>query len=199
MDLSAAEVYACEEGLAACVEHRDYGRELCVKLGPQGLACLEASSKTYQTVVHAVVARENLRLLDSALATAQSSTASHGAEQQHKQAVWWLAALLLRVAPHAAGDVAERLVNLPEVPLVVAKQLVSGGLRISYAQLLAAANSMVAGVEVWVQAQQQLGIQTDIPAAAVAICCGESWVSGAGTAGECLEGTILCRTASRHV
>jgi hypothetical protein len=41
--------------------------------------------------------------------------------------------------------------------------------RVSYAQLLAAANSMVAGVEVWVQAQQQLGIQTDIPAAAVAI------------------------------
>jgi hypothetical protein len=36
-------------------------------------------------------------------------------------------------------------------------------------------------VEVWVQAQQQLGIQTDIPAAAVAICCGSNWVSSRDT------------------
>uniref|UniRef100_A0A383WDR5 Uncharacterized protein n=1 Tax=Tetradesmus obliquus TaxID=3088 RepID=A0A383WDR5_TETOB len=34
---------------------------------------------------------------------------------------------------------------------------------------------MVPGVEVWVQAQQQLGVQTDIPAAAVTICCGCNW------------------------
>jgi hypothetical protein len=43
--------------------------------------------------------------------------------------------------------------------------------RISYAQLLDAVNSMVPGVEVWVQAQRELGIRTDIARAAVAICC----------------------------
>jgi hypothetical protein len=48
---------------------------------------------------------------------------------------------------------------------------------IPYAQLLSAASSMVAGVEVWVEAQQQLGLASDIPAAAVAICCGQDWVS----------------------
>jgi hypothetical protein len=42
---------------------------------------------------------------------------------------------------------------------------------------------MVAGVEVWVEEQQQLGIQTDIPAAAVAICCGKEWVSGTRAVG----------------
>jgi hypothetical protein len=36
---------------------------------------------------------------------------------------------------------------------------------------------MVAGVEVWVQAQQQLGITSDLPAAAVALCCRQDWVS----------------------
>jgi hypothetical protein len=40
-----------------------------------------------------------------------------------------------------------------------------------YAQLLEAARKLVAGVEVWVQAQQQLGVPTDIPAAAEAMCC----------------------------
>jgi hypothetical protein len=42
------------------------------------------------------------------------------------------------------------------VPLNWALQLVAAGVRFSYAQLLAAANSMLAGVEVWVQAQQKL-------------------------------------------
>jgi hypothetical protein len=87
--------------------------------------------------------------------------------------------VLLCKAPDAAADVTDRLLNLPAVPLDMAKRLISAGLRITYVQLLAAANSMVAGVEVWVQAQQQLGVQTDIPAAAVAICCDGDWVSGA--------------------
>jgi hypothetical protein len=63
------------------------------------------------------------------------------------------------------------------VPQGLAKQLVAAGMRISYAQLLAAAHSRVAGVEVWVQAQQQLGVQSDIPAVAMGICCNEDWVS----------------------
>jgi hypothetical protein len=93
--------------------------------------------------------------------------------------VWWLASLLLRKAPDNAADVAERMLNLPSVPMNMALQLVSAGVRISYAQLLAAANRMVAGVEVWVQAQQQLNTPGDTPRAAVAICCGHKWVSGA--------------------
>ncbi|KAF6251406.1 hypothetical protein COO60DRAFT_1560445 [Scenedesmus sp. NREL 46B-D3] len=54
-------------------------------------------------------------------------------------------------------------------------RLLSAGMRITYAGLLKAAGDMVAGVEVWVQAQQQLGIQSDIPALAVAVCCGGDW------------------------
>jgi hypothetical protein len=48
-------------------------------------------------------------------------------------------------------------------------------MRVSYAQLLDAANSMVAGVEVWVQAQQQGQVESDIPEVAAAICCERSW------------------------
>jgi hypothetical protein len=59
------------------------------------------------------------------------------------------------------------------VALERAEQLVAAGMRITYAQLLAAADNMVAGVEVWVQAQQALGITTDIPAVAAAVCCGD--------------------------
>jgi O-succinylbenzoate synthase len=56
-------------------------------------------------------------------------------------------------------------------------------MRITYAQLLDAANSMVAGMEVWVQAQQALAIETDIPAVAVGVCCGhhDVWVSSMQT------------------
>jgi hypothetical protein len=87
--------------------------------------------------------------------------------------------LLLRRAPATAAAVTVRLLSLPDVTLQFAEQLVAAGMRITYAQLLDAANSMVAGVEVWVQAQQALDINTDIPAVAVAICCGDrdAWVS----------------------
>jgi hypothetical protein len=54
----------------------------------------------------------------------------------------------------AAADVLQRVVHLPHVHLQQAKQLVAAGVRIPFAQLLGAANSMVAGEEVWVQAQQ---------------------------------------------
>jgi hypothetical protein len=88
-------------------------------------------------------------------------------------------AALLRTAPATAAAVTERLLSLPDVAMKFAKQLVAAGMRIKSAKLLAAANSMVAGVEVWVQAQQALGVNTDIPAVAVAICCGNTnaWVS----------------------
>jgi hypothetical protein len=91
------------------------------------------------------------------------------AHAQHLQDV----VRLLQVKPEVAAEarVAESLLCIPKVPHQAAVQLVSAGVRITYAQLLTAANSMVAGVEVWVQVQQQLGAKTDIPPTAVAICC----------------------------
>uniref|UniRef100_A0A383VP62 Uncharacterized protein n=1 Tax=Tetradesmus obliquus TaxID=3088 RepID=A0A383VP62_TETOB len=71
----------------------------------------------------------------------------------------------------AAAGVAERALQIPAPPLQWAKQLLAAGVTVTYAQLIHAAHSMVAGVEVWVQAQQELGLQTDVPEAAVVICC----------------------------
>jgi hypothetical protein len=116
--------------------------------------------------VTAVLCADALQFFDVALDKARSTK-----QQQHYQAVAWTAALLLRTAAASAADITERLLNLPEMPLVCALQLVSAGMHITNAQLLAAADSMVAGAEVWVQAQQQLGVETDIHPAAVAICC----------------------------
>jgi hypothetical protein len=64
---------------------------------------------------------------------------------------------------------------MPAVPVDMAMILVAAGVRTSYAQLIAAANNMVAGVEVWVQAQQQLEVDSDIPAVAQAICNSRSY------------------------
>lgn len=79
--------------------------------------------------------------------------------------------LHLTPAVAAAERVVESLLCVPGVPHCTAIHIVTAGVRVSYAQLLGAANNMVQGVEVWAQAQQQLGIETDTPAAAVTICC----------------------------
>jgi hypothetical protein len=145
---------------------------LCEKLGLDGLARLATCSKASESSVKAILFKNSRSFLDRALHTARESE-----QQQDRQAVAWLAAVLLREAPVLTEDVSERLLHLTSVPLATAKQLVAAGVRITYAQLLAAAHSMVAGVEVWVQAQQRLGVHTNIPLLAVAICCGEDWVS----------------------
>jgi hypothetical protein len=147
---------------------------LCTQIGPKGLARFTTCSKSLKCDVAIAVCSEGLGLLDAALETARSS-------KQHKdhQAVGWLAALLLQYAPTHAAAVTERLLALPSVPLDCAERVVSAGMRISYSQLLAAADSMTAGAEVWVQAQSKLGIASDIPPAAVSICYGFHGVSGA--------------------
>jgi hypothetical protein len=152
---------------------------ICTKLGLGCLACLATCSKEISSTIESVFVRDNLGLLDSALDSARQQSE----QQQHKRAAAWLAAILLRKAPALAADVSERLLHLPSVPLATAKQLVAAGVRVSYAQLLAAAHSVVAGVEVWVQAQQQLGVAADIPEVAMAICCGHDWVSA--SLGDC--------------
>jgi hypothetical protein len=95
------------------------------------------------------------------------------AETGYKQvhAVAWL----LRAVPvEAASDAAvERVLSMPALPEQAAVQLVTAGMRVPYAQLRSAADRMVKGVEVWVLAQQQLGVQTDIPEDAVDICRGD--------------------------
>jgi hypothetical protein len=111
---------------------------LCEKLGLDGLARLATCSKALRGKVEAVLVRDSLGFLDRALDTARQSQ-----QQQHKQAAAWLAAVLLRKAPASAADVSDRLLRLPSVSLATAKQLVAAGVRITYAQLLAAAHSMV--------------------------------------------------------
>jgi hypothetical protein len=174
-------------------------------LGLHGMACLASSSrhlrheciefvKNNATLLAmeslpATIAEDSLAAVAEAAAVAAlpygyawraaARATAAAAAVEHLQPVSWL----LDMAPSsstsvlAAADVLQRLLHLPHVHLQQAKQLVAAGVRIPYAQLLSAASSMVGGVEVWVQAQQQLGVASDIPAAAVAICCYQDWVS----------------------
>uniref|UniRef100_A0A383W171 Uncharacterized protein n=1 Tax=Tetradesmus obliquus TaxID=3088 RepID=A0A383W171_TETOB len=148
------------ELLSSCSRH----------LGVAGLARVAASSKQLNDTCIIIARRDVQSLLQAALQ--QATAAASGIEQdQHLQAVLWL----LQAAPAAAAaaSVSEQLVRLTDVPNRWVLQLVTAGVRIMYPQLLAAASSMVPGMEVWVQAQQQLGVQTDMPAAAVDVCCGD--------------------------
>jgi hypothetical protein len=163
-------------------------------LGLQGLACLATTSKYFRLICSEVLkhdaAQQLLRTLQAAKATAADAAIDPAPQRsvQHQphvaiRAVHWMK----RMAPNnaaaalAAKDVAGLMVWIPAVQNMHAEQLLRAGVRIRYAQLLEAANSMVPGVEVWVQVQQRLGKQTDIPAAAVAICCGSNWVSSLNT------------------
>jgi hypothetical protein len=157
----------------------------CTQLGPIGLACLAATSKQLRTACTSIMQLDARRLLLGALdaagaavgpaaSTGSAPVASSAAYKSMQSVAWLLAAVTSLIT---AADVAERLVQTPSVSLACAVQLVAAGVRVSCKQLLAAANSTAPGVEVWVQAQEQLGVQTDIPAAAITICCGSNWVS----------------------
>jgi hypothetical protein len=147
--------------------------QLCQQMGLQGMACLAASSRTVHDACRSALLRDPVSLLQPLLALRGGPQLL----QQYGQAVAWLVQQLAG-APKAAADVAAWLVYVPNVPLVWAEKLVAAGVRISWQQLLAAANSMVAGVEVWVQAQQQYNLKTDIPSVALALCCRKprNWV-----------------------
>jgi hypothetical protein len=179
----------------------------CTQLGPIGLACLAATSKQIRTACTTIMQLDARRLLLSALdaagaavgpaASIGSAPAASSAAYKGMQSVAWL----LVAVPSAitAADIAERLVYTPAVPLACAVQLVAAGLRVSCKQLLAAADSMVPGVEVWLQAQEQLGVQNDIPAAAIAICCGSNWVSCYLRRGRTLrDGIVVLRHTLRQ-
>jgi hypothetical protein len=148
---------------------------LSAKLGLQGLACLAACSRSLKDACCYKTCLNALGLLDTLLLLEKNTQLS----EQHKQAATWLVKLLHRVANKATiAGVAGRLTLVPSIGIDVALQLVAAGMHITFAQLLAAADSMVAGVEVWVQAQKELKVKSDIPQAAYTVCCSSKWVSG---------------------
>jgi hypothetical protein len=55
----------------------------------------------------------------------------------------------------------------PQCALKLAEQLVAAGMPISFTQMTAASSSMVAGAEVWLQAQLLQRVEEHIPPAAV--------------------------------
>jgi hypothetical protein len=144
------------------------------RLGLQGLACLAASSKQYNETALATTASDaafllkHAQLSETAAAAGTAAAPSHSVSlslEQHTQEVAWL----LRAVPSATTAAIEHLLRVPSVPISVAKQLVSAGVRMRFSQLTLAAEKMVQGVEVWVVAQRQLGVMTDIPGLAVAL------------------------------
>jgi hypothetical protein len=123
-----------------------------------------------------------------AAAAAAAVSLPSPADQRLLMMMLWLLQNVPGTAANAqAAAVLQRLLHVQRVPLQQAQQLVAAGVRIRFEPLLAAASSMVAGVEVWVQAQHEMGISTDTPAAAVAICCGHSLVSAYRLCGVHLE------------
>jgi hypothetical protein len=144
------------------------------QLGLQGLACLAASSRGFRTACHSIVQRQAASLVLDEFRTAEAviSTNRFGQtsiKQRHVQGAVWA----LHLAPTAAtaAGVAEQLICLPAV---CAKKLLDAGVRISYQQLLAAANNMVDGAELWVyfpHHYNQLQSNNDIPADVATICC----------------------------
>jgi hypothetical protein len=146
----------------------------CVpQLGLRSLACLAASSRGLKSSCLAIIKSDAARLWHLDMDTAQAAAINKCPDAVNlstcmlRQAGAWL----LRTLPTAAAaGIAERIIRLPAVPLHVARQLVAGGVRFNHEQLLAAARDMAPGVDVWVQAHQQLGMTTDIPAAWFSVC-----------------------------
>jgi hypothetical protein len=175
----------------------------------KNLARFMATCKHIKSEVLAAITHDAKQLMQDALRPFSAAAAAEAAEAEatvkfslrrstiptHFKAVLWM----LHVTPEAAyaaltaADTAERLMQVPAVPLEAAVKLVAAGAHIHYAHLLAAADSMVAGVEVWVQALQHLQGKTDVPACAAAICCGDL-VSGCASY-LCLKGVLLVSPA----
>jgi hypothetical protein len=151
---------------------------LCSHLSLRGLACLAASSSGLKHCCCAAASTDAISLLQPAM---EAVKAGQQLKKDEQAATWLVGLLHKQGTTTAAATVAQQLTSLPSVPLDWAVQLIAAGVRLSYAQLLAASSSMLAGVEVWVQAQQQLDVQTDIPAALRAVCCGDEWVIGLAT------------------
>jgi hypothetical protein len=163
--------------------------------GLQGLACVAASSKQLKQICCDLAKQHALDLVvDTLKAAGEAATAAadeylpplvaddavgcdddpteekykHEAVQQHLRGVEWL----WQASPSVftAAGTAERIVQTPRVPVSCALQLVRFGVRVPFPLIIAAASSMVAGVEVWVKVQRTLDDVFDIPDAAAEAC-----------------------------
>jgi hypothetical protein len=145
----------------------------------QGLACPAASSKGLRTACLHVVQTEAASLVIAELGTedivdSTNTFGTPGINQRHAQAAIW--GLHFTPTAATAAGVAEQLVRLPLLPLLVpwAVRLQDAGVRISYEQVLTAANNMVPGAGLWLHLQHaryQLLDDSSTPAAAAQICC----------------------------
>jgi hypothetical protein len=168
-------------------------------LGLRGLTRIAASSQQLGHSCSTIINRDAMQLAVSAVEGAKECAEAVKAKQaahasgedsrawllvveetralftQHAQHLQDLVQLLqLKPTVVAKGSLVDCLLHTCVVPKHLAVQLVAAGVRITYAQLLCATNSMVKDIEVWVQAQEQLRITTDIPPAAFAVCC-DTW------------------------
>jgi hypothetical protein len=153
------------------------------QLGLQGLACCAACSTELRDACRSSARLDATSLIEKELEALLESASAHNIpDGTGLHAVSLLLQSLSQLdtpaAAAAAAGAAGTLITLPRVPLQHALKLVDAGMRVSYSQLLSAADNMVAGVEVWAQAQQQLGIETDIPQVAFEVCAGLTKVSG---------------------
>lgn len=110
-----------------------------------------------------------------------SSAVEPDAATQHVGPMRWLLSEL-SFPGQLLVDESAALIRIPKVPFEIVELLVSAGARITYQQLTAAARSQTVGVHIWVTAQQQLGIQQEMPHTVEAVCrygAGSNWASTA--------------------
>jgi hypothetical protein len=167
---------AAAANMAIATEHQwplvKLEKECVASFGLKALARLAMCNKQLQTwcqgVVHSCAKDLLLHTLANAQQVRNMNKLQHG--------VAWVVHLAPGVT--TAAGVAEAVVQIPMLPRPIAVQLVEAGVRVSFVKLLDAAQSMVAGVEVWVQVQWERGVSgRDIPEAAASICRGGYFMS----------------------
>jgi hypothetical protein len=171
------------------VAHKVLGllRDNCRKqLGLQRPARLACCSKEFRKITSISTQKDAadvlLGKLEAAEAAAKAAAADTAATGHitHAEPFRGVKAMLklLHSWPALPADMLARMEWLPSVRLQQAQKLLAAGVRIHYPELLAAASSMVPGLEVWEKAQKLEGIQSDIPAAAALMtACGDVTLS----------------------
>jgi hypothetical protein len=156
----------------------------CIKqLGLKGLACLAASSKQLRkaslAAVHsdtALLLVDTVKVAATTAALVESKSKRWDTYQQKKAVAWLQQAEPTAIKTAATAQLQQQLLRVPGVPLWMAEQLVAAGFHVSFQQLTAAASSMVAGVEVWMQAHVHQGVKADFPIEAI-MAIATDWVS----------------------
>lgn len=97
-------------------------------------------------------------------------------------AVLWISILLpvewlcskLDVPADLLSNDGSSFVSLPRIPPATVKQLVKGGARIAYHQLVSAAHDQVQGIHNWLVAQKEVAMSTEMSPDIETICCLDS-------------------------